>query len=225
MAVSGSVAFTLDFTDVAEEAFERIGKTVRTGLDLRTARRSMNLLCIEWQNRGVNLWTIEEQSLSLLTGQSTYDIPADTVDVFEHVIRTDAGDVSLQSDLSVTRINASGYATIPNKLTRGRPLQMYVDRQRDNPKVTFWPVPESDNYTLVYWRIRRVMDAGDGGETPDMPYRFFPALVSGLAYYLALKDPALAQMVPMLQQEYERQFNLAGEEDREKTPMRMVPGR
>lgn len=223
MPTSGTTNFTMDFTDIAEEAWERAGREMRSGYDLRTARRSMNLLSIEWQNRGLNLWTVEEGTVPLVTGVATYDLPADTVDIFEHVIRTNNNDVSRQSDLTITRINAHQYSSIPNKLTQGRPIQVYIDRQRDNPKITVWQVPNSNDYTFVYWRIRRIQDAGNGVETPDMPYRFLNALVSGLAYYIAMKDPELRANAPILQAEYERQYQLAVEEDRQKTPFRAVP--
>lgn len=223
MATSGTTAFNLDFTDIAEEAWERAGREMRSGYDLKTARRSMNLLCIEWQNRGLNLWTIEEGSVALVQGTSNYVLPADTVDLLEHVIRTDNGDASKQSDLSITRISVNNYSTIPNKLTQGRPIQVWIDRQRGAPEINVWPVPDSGSYTFVYWRVRRIEDAGNGAENPDMPYRFLPALTAGLAYYIAMKDPALRPNVPLLQAEYERQFNLATEEDRQKTPLRVVP--
>lgn len=223
MLTTGTTGFALDFTDIAEEAWERAGREMRSGYDLRTARRSMNLLCVEWQNRGLNLWTVDQGTVPLVAGTGTYDLPSDTVDLLEHVIRTDDGDVARQSDLNITRINIGQYSSIPNKHNTGRPIQLYIDRQRDNPKVTLWPVPNSDIYTLVYWRVRQIQDAGAGVENPDLPTRFLPALVSGLAYYLAMKVPELAGNVPMLQAEYERQFQLATEEDREKTPLRVVP--
>lgn len=223
MPTTGTTEFALDFTDIAEEAWERAGREMRSGYDLKTARRSMNLLCVEWQNRGLNLWTVDQGTVPLVAGTGTYDLPTDTVDLLEHVIRTDNGDVAKQSDLNITRINIGQYSSIPNKNNTGRPIQLYIDRQRDNPKITLWPVPNSDAYTLVYWRVRRIQDAGAGAENPDLPTRFLPALVSGLAYYLAMKVPELAGNTPILQAEYERQFQLATEEDREKTPLRVVP--
>jgi hypothetical protein len=228
MTTSGTTAFTMDFTEVAEEAWERAGREMRSGYDLRTARRSMNLLTIEWQNRGINMWTIEQGVINLVQGVATYDLPADTIDLLEHVIRTGAGNASTQSDLSISRISVSTYSSIPNKLTQDRPIQLYTDRARDNPKVTVWPVPNqgtigSPYYQLVYWRMRRIQDAGAGEQTPDANFRFFPALVSGLAYYIAQKVPDLMPRIPMLQVEYERQFELAAGEDREKAAVRFVP--
>jgi hypothetical protein len=228
MATSGTTAFTMDFTEVAEEAWERAGREMRSGYDLRTARRSMNLMTIEWQNRGINMWTIEEGTLNLVSGTATYNLPADTIDLLEHVIRTGDGNVTTQADLNLSRISVSTYSTIPNKLSQGRPIQMYIDRGRDNPTVTVWPVPDqgtsgSPYYILKYWRMRRIEDAGSGVQTPDMNFRFFPCLVAGLAYYIAMKDPELAVRLPMLKAEYEEQFRLAAEEDREKAPVRFVP--
>ncbi len=223
MPTSGTTNFTMDFTEVAEEAFERAGREMRSGYDLRTARRSFNLLTIEWQNRGINLWTIEKVELPLLTGVSNYVLPADTIDLLEQVVRTGAGDAATQSDLNITRISVSTYATIPNKLTQGRPIQVFIDRQGAAPQINIWPVPNNDSYTLVYWRMRRVEDAGSGVQTPDMPFRFFPALVAGLAFYLANKIPEGAMKLPILEAQYENQFRLAAEEDRSKTNLRIVP--
>jgi hypothetical protein len=223
MATSGTTAFDMDFTEIAEEAWERAGREMRSGYDLRTARRSMNLMTIEWQNRGINLWTIDEGTVSLTTGTSEYDLPADTIDLLEQVIRTGAGNQSTQSDLTISRISVSTYASIPNKLSRGRPIQVWIERLRDNPKINVWPVPDSDDYTFRYWRLRRIEDAGSGIQTADMNFRFLPCLVAGLAYHIAMKVPELADRVPMLKQVYDEQFAMAAAEDREKTPARFVP--
>lgn len=223
MPTSGTTDFSPEFTEIAEEAWERAGKEMRSGYDLRTARRSMNLLCIEWQNRGLNLWTVDQGSIPLLTGVSNYTLPADTIDLMEQVVRTDNGNASKQSDLSITRISVNVYSSIPNKLTQGRPIQVYIDRQQSAPQINVWPVPSSDDYTFVYWRMRRIQDAGAGVETPDMPYRFIPALVAGLAYYLAMKTPELRANAQLLKMDYEEQYRLAAEEDRQKTPFRAVP--
>ena len=224
MTTSGTTAFDMDFTEIAEEAWERAGREMRSGYDLRTARRSMNLLTIEWQNRGINMWTIEEGTVSLVQGTATYSLPADTIDLLEHVVRTNDGNATTQSDLSISRISISTYASIPNKLTQGRPIQLYVDRGQANPSVTVWPVPDgTTTYTLKYWRMRRIEDAGAGVQTPDVNFRFLPCLVAGLAYYIAQKDPELAPRIEMLQTEYERQFSLAAQEDREKATLSLVP--
>ena len=224
MATSGTTTFNMDFTEIAEEAWERAGREMRSGYDLRTARRSMNLLTIEWQNRGINMWTIDEGTINLVQGTSSYDLPADTIDLLEHVIRTGSGDVYTQSDLSISRISVSTYASIPNKLTQGRPIQIYIDRGQANPSVTVWPVPDaSSTYVLKYYRLRRIQDAGSGVENADVNFRFLPCLVAGLAYYIAQKDPELAPRISMLQTEYERQFDLAAQEDREKASISLVP--
>ena len=218
MATSNTATFNMDFTEIAEEAWERAGREMRSGYDLRTARRSMNLLTIEWVNRGINLWTIESGSVNLIEGTYQYTLDVDTIDLIEHVIRTNAGNTSTQSDLTINRIGVGNYASIPNKLTRGRPIQMWIDRQRDAPVLNLWPVPDKSNtYVLQYWRIRRIQDAGSGIETADMNYRFLPCLVAGLAYNIALKVPDLAPRIPMLKEIYEEAFALAAAEDREKT--------
>ena len=228
MATSGTTAFNLDFTEIAEEAWERAGREMRSGYDLRTARRSMNLLTIEWQNRGINMWTIEEGTLNLAQGTATYNLPADTIDLLEHVVRTGDGNITTQSDLNITRISVSTYSSIPNKLSQGRPIQMYIDRGQANPTATVCPVPDqgtlvSPYYILKYWRMRRIEDAGTGVNTADVNFRFLPCLVAGLAYYIAQKDPELMPRIPMLQAEYERQFELAAGEDREKATLSLVP--
>jgi len=223
MTTSGTTSFDMDFTEIAEEAWERAGSEMRSGYDLRTARRSMNLLTIEWQNRGINMWTIDSGSVSLTNGTGQYTLPADTIDLLEQVVRTGAGNVSTQSDLTISRISVSTFASIPNKLTTGRPVQVWVERLRDAPRINIWPVPDSNDYTFVYWRMRRVEDAGSGIQTADMNFRFFPCLVAGLAYYIALKVPELMPRVDMLKAVYEEQFQLAAGEDREKASIRFVP--
>tara|TARA_R110000796_G_scaffold6645_1_gene23316 strand:- start:1782 stop:2468 length:687 start_codon:yes stop_codon:yes gene_type:complete len=223
MATSGTATFNMDFTEIAEEAFERAGREMRSGYDLRTARRSMNLLTIEWQNRGINMWTIDSGTINLVKGQTQYDLPSDTIDLLEQQIRTGSGNAAIQSDLTLSRISVSTYASIPNKLTQGRPIQMYIERLRDAPKVNLWPVPESGDYVLYYWRMRRIEDAGSGVQTADMNFRFFPCLVAGLAYYIAMKIPEMVDRIPMLKAVYDEQFELAAGEDREKTSARFTP--
>ena len=224
MPTSSTTNFLPDFTEIAEEAWERAGREMRAGYDLRTARRSMNLLTLEWQNRGINMWTIDSGSVSLTSGTATYNLPTDTVDLLEHVVRTNDGNTTSQSDLVINRISMPDYASIPNKLATGRPISILINRLRTTPTFTLWPVPDgSTTYTLYYWRTRRIEDAGDGVETADMPTRFYPALVAGLAYYLAMKTPTLADRVQMLKQDYDEQFALAAAEDREKSTTRIVP--
>lgn len=300
MSTSGTTGFNLDFTEIAEEAWERAGREMRSGYDLRTARRSMNLMTIEWANRGLNMWTIEEGSFNLTPGLNTYPMPTDTVDLLEHVIRTGADQVNTQADLTITRISVSTYATIPNKLQQARPIQVWIQRLSGEtsptalvingaisssdltiplsstaglaaagyinldsetiyygyiegntlggvfrgqnnttaaahtdltrvvvnqlPCVTVWPTPDNTTpYQFVYWRMRRIQDAGAGVQTGDLNFRFLPAVTAGLAYYIAMKDPSLANRLDMLKAVYNEQFDLAAGEDHEKAPIRFVP--
>lgn len=224
MATSGTTAFNLDLSEIVEEAFERCGAELRTGYDLRTARRSLNLLFADWANRGVNLWAIDSGTIPLVAGTAVYNLPQDTVDLLEHVIRTGAGNVSTQTDLTITRISVSTYSSIPNKLQQARPIQVYIDRTSPTPTVTVWPVPDSSiPYSFVYWRLRRIQDAGDGANTMDVPFRFIPCMVAGLAYYLGLKIPNALDRLPVLKQQYDEAWDLAAGEDREKAAVRFVP--
>jgi hypothetical protein len=223
MTTSGTSAFNLDLTEIVEEAFERVGSELRTGYDLKTARRSLNLMFADWANRGVNMWTFEQGSINLVPGQATYPLPTDTVDLLEHVIRTGAGSASTQADLTITRISVSTYATIPNKLQQARPIQVWIERL-DTPRFTVWPVPDnSQPYVFVYWRLRRMQDAGTGVNTMDMPFRFYEAMTAGLAYHLALKIPGGMERLGILKQQYDEAWDLASSEDREKAAVRFVP--
>jgi hypothetical protein len=223
MATSGTSSFNLDLTEIVEEAFERVGSELRTGYDLKTARRSLNLMFADWANRGVNMWTFEQGSINMVPGQATYNLPEDTVDLLEHVIRTGAGSASTQADLTITRISVSTYATIPNKLQQARPIQVWIERL-NTPRITVWPTPDnSQPYVFVYWRMRRIQDAGNGVNTMDMPFRFIPCMVAGLAYYLALKVAGGAERLPILKQQYDEAWQLASDEDREKASIRLVP--
>jgi len=300
MTTTGSTLFNMDFTEIAEEAWERAGREMRSGYDLRTARRSMNLMTIEWQNKGINMWTMEQGIINLTPGLATYALPTDTIDLLEHVIRTGSNTASTQADLTITRISVSTYATIPNKLSQARPIQVWIQRlsgqtnpttavldgaitstattitlnsvvglagagfirlntediyytyisgntlggvyrgqnnttaaaQADGtavfvpqlPAVTVWPTPDnSTTYQFVYWRLRRVQDAGAGMETSDMNFRFLPCLVAGLAYHIAIKTPDLMPRIQMLKQIYDETFEIAAGEDREKAAVRFVP--
>ena len=300
MTTTGSTLFNMDFTEIAEEAWERAGREMRSGYDLRTARRSMNLMTIEWQNRGINMWTMEQGIINLTPGLATYALPTDTIDLLEHVIRTGQNTSSTQADLTITRISVSTYATIPNKLSQARPIQVWIQRlsgqtnpttavldgaitstattitlntvvglagagfirlnsediyytyisgntlggvyrgqnnttaasQADGtavfvpqlPAVTVWPTPDNSTpYQFVYWRLRRVQDAGAGMETSDMNFRFLPCLVAGLAYHIAIKTPDLMPRIQMLKQIYDETFEIAAGEDREKAAVRFVP--
>jgi hypothetical protein len=231
MTTSGTSAFNLDLNNLVEEAYERCGAELRTGYDLRTARRSFNLLTIEWANRGINLCTIEQGSIALTQGDISYSLPIDTIDLLDSVVRTQTG--INQTDINITRISASTYLTIPNKNAQGRPIQMWINRQSgatepttgvDYPTVNVWPTPDQDNfYTLIYYRLRRIQDAGNGVETPDIPFRFLPCLVAGLAYYLSLKIPGALERAGMLKQVYDEQWEFAADEDREKASLRLAP--
>jgi len=300
MSTTGTTLFNMDFTEIAEEAWERAGREMRSGYDLRTARRSMNLMTIEWQNKGINMWTMEQGVITLVPGLATYALPTDTIDLLEHVIRTGQNTASTQADLTITRISVSTYATIPNKLQQARPIQVWIQRlsgetnpttavldgaitstattitlntvvglagsgfirlgtediyytyvsgntlggvyrgqnnttaaaQADGtavfvpqlPAVTVWPTPDnSTTYQFVYWRLRRVQDAGAGVSTADMNFRFLPCLVAGLAYHIAIKVPELMPRIEMLKQIYNETFDIAAGEDREKAAVRFVP--
>jgi len=241
MTTAGTSSFNLDLNNIVEEAFERCGKELRSGYDLRTARRSLNLLTVEWSNRGVNLWTIENGEIPLIANQVSYELPIDTIDLLEHVTRTGTG--TSQADLTITRISVSTYATIPNKLATGRPIQVWVDRQSgatyppggrpngtntttgvDHPQIYVWPAPDQSNfYTFVYWRMRRIQDAGNGITTQDIPFRFLNCMIAGLAYYLAIK--VAPDRVAVLKEQYDEQWRYASEEDRDKAAVRFVPRR
>lgn len=306
MTTSGLTSFNLDLNDMVEEAFERAGSELRTGYDLRTARRSLNLLFADWANRGVNMWTFEQNTITLVTGQPTYALPDDTVDVLDHVIRTNANVASNQADLTITRISMPTYATIPNKLTQGRPIQVWIQRLTGNSNlltgtvqatisatattipvtslvgiptagfiqigseligynetspadgatpaylynctrgqdgttaashatgaamslvqknsITVWPTPNpGQTYQFVYWRMRRIQDAGGGTKTMDVPFRFVPCLAAGLAYYIALKVPEGLQRLDVLKQQYDEAWDRAAGEDQEKAAVRFVP--
>jgi len=224
MALSGTTTFNLDLNEYIEEAFERCGAELRSGYDFRTARRSLNLLFTDWANRGINMWTIEQGTQTLTQGTATYTLPADTVDLIEHVIRTGAGNASTQADLQITRISVSTYSSIPNKLQQARPIQVWINRQQAAPQFTVWPVPDgSQTYQFVYWRLRRIDDAGNGVNTQDVPFRFINALVAGLAYYLSMKIPGAMDRMTVLKQQYDEAWELAATEDREKAAIRFVP--
>ncbi len=229
MTTSATATFNLDLNAIVEEAFERCGAELRSGYDLRTARRSLNLMLLEWANRGVNLWTIEQGSQVLTPGAATYNLPVDTVDLLEHVIRTGTG--QNQTDIDITRISVSTFASIPNKTAQGRPIQVWIDRKSGQtsaasvvqyPTFTVWPVPDSSQtYTFVYWRLRRMLDAGTGVTNQDIPFRFLPCLVAGLAYFMSVKI-APDRMVA-LKAMYDESWELAAGEDREKAAVRFVP--
>lgn len=304
MSTSGVSTFNLDMGDLIEEAFERCGTQVRTGYEFRTARRSVNMMTIEWANRGINLWTIEQGQIqvNINAGQISYPIPVDTIDLYDQVVRTGTG--QNQVDINLTRISADDYLTIPTKNATGRPIQVWIDRQSGNidsiptttiasgspisatdttitvtsatnlrtqgyinidnetilyqnisgnqllncfrgqnnttaathsaganiivnylPNINIWPtgVP-GQQFTIVYYRMRRLQDAGTGVATQDIPFRFIPCMAAGLAFYISQKIVGMdLTRIPFLKQEYEEQFKLAADEDREKASLRIVP--
>ena len=214
-----------DIPDLFEEAYQRAGLELRTGNDLRNARRSFNLLTMEWQNRGLNLWTIAAGTQALTSGTATYTMPTDTVDLIEHQIRTGSG--TSQVDTNLTRVSVSTYAQQSAKNTTGKPTQIFIQRLAASVTVTLWPVPDSaDTYTLSFFRVVGIdgISSGiDGTTTSFIPPRFTPCLVSGLAYYIAMKRPEVANRVAPLKQEYEFQFELAAGEDPDSSSARFVP--
>lgn len=233
MTTTGTAAFNLDLSELIEEAYERAGLELRSGYDMRTARRSLNLLTIEWANKGINLWCIEQGEIPMVTGQAVYDLPVDTIDLLDQVIRTGTG--QNQVDINISRISESTYATIPTKNALGRPIQVWINRQSGAvepvtgiayPQINVWPTPNDpgNQYTFVYWRLRRIQDAGNGVNTQDIPFRFLTAMVAGLAFYIAMKKPEVTiDRIAMLKGDYDQQFQLAADEDREKASIRFVP--
>ena len=219
MATSGSTDFELDVADYIEEAFERCGQEVRTGYDLKTAKRSLNLLFADWANRGLNRWTIEQTTTTLSAGTLEYTLGADTIDILSAVIRTGSG--TNQSDTQISRISRDVYLNIPNKNTQARPNQWYVDRQVI-PKIRLYPTPDT-TYTLIYDRLTRIEDADTFVNTADVPFRFYPCLSAGLAYYIALKRAP--DRVPLLKQLYEEEFNRAAFEDVDRANLSLTPRR
>ena len=217
---SGTADFKLDFLQICEEAYERAGTELRTGYDLRTARRSLNIMMLDWVNRGLNLWTVTEASISLVSGTKTYTLADDCIDVLDAVVRDGTGDN--QVDFNLTRLSVTSYAQTSNKNTPSRPTSMYVDRQ-NRATVTLYPEPTDSTQTFQYWYIRRIEDLGVNTNNPDMPERFVPALVAGLAFNIALKRPELESRIPLLKNLYDEQYDLAAEEDRNKAALQFSP--
>lgn len=219
MAISGTTVFDLDLVEMIEEAYERAGVEARTGYDMRTARRSLNMLFIEWANKGYNLWTIYEGTLPLVAGTSSYALAASLVDIVEFVVRDSRG-----RDQAVTRVPLGTHASRNDKSMRGRPNQIYVDRQRTGPIVHLWPVPDSPAYTLVYWGMRRISDGGVFTNTTDVPFRFLPAVAAGLAHKLAeKKQPSNEALIARLEGSAIRAFNEAADEDRDRSDFTVTP--
>lgn len=214
MTTSGSRDFNLDVGEIIEEAYERCGLEVRTGYDARTARRSLNLMFADWANRGLNLWTVKQGTITLTAGQAQETLTDDVVDLLEVTLRRDG------TDYEVERISRGEYATLPNKTTQGRPSQFYFDRQID-PVINLWSVPENSTDQLIYYYVRRIEDADALVNTTDMPFRFYPCMVAGLAYYLSMKRaPERAQLLKVV---YEEEFQRAADEDEGRTPLKLQP--
>jgi len=214
MATSGSRDFNIDVGEIIEEAYERCGLEVRTGYDARTARRSLNLMFADWANRGINMWTVAQGTITLTQGQATQTLTADVVDVLEIVLRRS------NTDFEVERISRGEYATLPNKTTQGRPSQFYFDRQI-LPVINLWAVPENSTDQLVYYYVQRIEDADTLVNTTDMPFRFYPCMVAGLAYYIAMKRAP--ERIQLLKSVYEEEFQRASDEDEDRVPLKLQP--
>jgi hypothetical protein len=227
MTTSGTTSWNPDILECVEEAYERAGLELRSGYDLKTARRSLNFILTEWSNKGLNLWSVASGTITLVPGQKTYTsadgLPANAVDYIEHVCRTT--NAGIPTDISLNRISVSTYANIPTKDQSGRPYQIYVDRATAAPKITLWPVPDSSNtYTLAYWYLKREDDATNPvSQTIEIPFRFYNALVAGLSYHIALKKPEASDRISMLKDLYDEAFQLAADEDRDRSSVRFVP--
>jgi len=214
MATSGSRDFNLDVGEIIEEAFERCGLEVRTGYDARTARRSLNLMFAEWANRGINMWTVEQGTITLTQGQAQETLLPDVVDVLEIVLRRG------NTDYEVERISRGDYVTLPNKTTQGRPSQFWFDRQI-SPVINLWAVPENSTDQIIYYYVQRIEDADTLVNTTDMPFRFYPCMVAGLAYYIAMKRSP--DRIQLLKSVYEEEFQRAADEDEDRVPLKLQP--
>ena len=226
MATSGTYSFNLDLSDILEEAYERAGLELRSGYDYRTARRSLDLMFLEWQNKGLNLWTVQEGSQTLTAGTGRYALAGDQLDVIEASLRTDDGDADKQSDLTMSRISISQYSHLTNKLTQGRPIQYWIEKDPDAIALNVWPVPDdAQTYKVNYYYIQRVEDTGSpASNNVDIPARFLPCMAAGLAYYISVKRPEASDRAPLLKQIYDEQWDLAADADRDKASFFMVPG-
>jgi len=216
MTTSGTRAFNLDVGEIIEEAYERCGLEVRTGYDAKTARRSLNLMFAEWANRGVNLWTVTQATQTLTQGTAQYTLGTDVVDVLEMVLRRS------NTDYEMDRISRGEYVTLPNKTTQGRPSQFYFDRSIA-PVINLWATPDSSFDSIIYYYVRRIEDAGTLVNTTDMPFRFYPCMVSGLAYYMAMKRAP--ERLQLLKAVYDEEFQRAADEDIERVSLKLQPAR
>jgi hypothetical protein len=226
MANSGTFYFNLDLGEAIEEAFERAGLELRSGYDYKTARRSIDLLMLEWQNRGLNLWTVNFGTQALTEGTNSYTLDGKIFDIVEGFLRTDAGDVQSQFDQSMSRISISQYSHLSNKLTQSKPLEYYVQRTPTGVVINLWPTPDGqETYTFGYYYMERIEDAGKpASNNMDIPARYLPCFVAGLAYNLAIKYPEAAERAPLLKGEYQEQWDLASDAAREKASLFVSPG-
>jgi hypothetical protein len=214
MTVSGSKNFELDVAEYIEEAFERCGLEARTGYDLKTAKRSMNILFADWANRGINQWTIAQRSFTVTDNDGQYDLSADVIDILSLVIQRDSTDYSLD------RISRDAYLNIPTKTTQSRPTQYFLDRQI-TPNLKLWPLPENSTDVIFYDALIRLDDADSFVDTIQVPFRFYPALAAGLAYYIAVKKAP--DRIPLLKPMYEEELGRAMEEDRDRSSFQVAP--
>lgn len=214
MTTSGSTTFELDVAELIEEAYERCGLEVRTGYDAKTARRSLNLMFADWANRGLNLWTVEQGAFTTTSGQEYEELIAGMADVLEVTVRRDG------TDYEIERLGRNEYALIPNKSTTGRPSQFWFDR-RITPRLHMWPRPENSTDQVRYYYVRRIEDAASLTNTNDVPWRFYPCMVAGLAYYLGMKKAP--ERLPILKAVYEEEFMRAAEEDEDRAPLKIQP--
>ena len=226
MATSGTYAFNLDLSDILEEAYERAGLELRSGYDYRTARRSLDLMFLEWQNKGLNLWSVQEGSQTLTAGTGRYALAGDQLDVIEASLRTDDGDANKQTDLTMSRISISQYSHLTNKLTQGRPIQYWIEKDPGAIALNVWPVPDDAvTYKINYYYIQRIEDTGSpASNNVDIPARFMPCMAAGLAYYISIKRPEASDRAALLKQVYDEQWNLAADADREKASFFISPG-
>tara|TARA_R110001583_G_scaffold49156_6_gene153975 strand:- start:1779 stop:2474 length:696 start_codon:yes stop_codon:yes gene_type:complete len=226
MATSGTYSFNLDLSDILEEAYERAGLELRSGYDYRTARRSLDLMFLEWQNRGLNLWSVQEGTQTLTAGTGRYALTSDQLDVIEASLRTDDGDVNKQTDLTMSRISISQYSHLTNKLTQGRPIQFWIEKDPGAIALNVWPVPDDVvTYKINYYYIQRVEDTGSpASNNVDIPARFMPCMAAGLAYYISVKRPEASERAPLLKQVYDEQWDLAADADRDKSSFYISPG-
>ena len=226
MATSGTYTFNLDLSDILEEAYERAGLELRSGYDYRTARRSLDLMFLEWQNKGLNLWSVQEDSQTLTAGTGRYALSSDQLDIIEASLRTDDGDADKQADLTMSRISISQYSHLTNKLTQGRPIQYWIEKDPGAIALNVWPVPDAAvTYKINYYYIQRIDDTGSpASNNADIPARFMPCMAAGLAYYISIKRPEASERAPLLKQIYDEQWELAADADRDKSSFYMVPG-